>query len=81
LQNRHLIEDLTARTAEWLSPSFLELTYFAVWFHWIVSSVGCSTPWLQPILAAHVTQQMKKHNKASLATDTSREAGSRKRKS
>jgi uncharacterized protein YjcR len=37
--------------------------------------------WLQPILAAHVTHQMKMHNKASLATDTSREAGSRKRKS
>jgi hypothetical protein len=37
--------------------------------------------WLQPILAAHITRQMKKHNKASLATDTSREAGSRKRKS
>jgi len=37
--------------------------------------------WLQPILLAVIAREAKKHNKASLATDTSREAGSRKRKS
>ena len=37
--------------------------------------------WLQPILLAVITREMKRHNKPSLATDTSRESGSRKRKS
>jgi len=37
--------------------------------------------WLKPILAAHVAAQIKRHNKTSLATDTSREAVSRQRKS
>jgi len=35
---------------------------------WIIRSGPA--PWLQPILAAHVTHQMKKHNKASLPTMT-----------
>jgi hypothetical protein len=46
---------------------------------WIIRSGPA--PWLQPILAAHVTQQMKKHNKTLMPTDTSRAVGSRKRKS
>jgi len=40
--------------------------------------------WQQPHWLAIITagaKKIKKHNKASLATDTSREAGSRKRKS
>jgi len=35
---------------------------------WIIRSGPAS--WLQPILEAHVTQQMKKHNKTSLPTMT-----------
>lgn len=48
---------------------------------WIIRSGPA--PWLQPILAAHVTHEMKKHNKASLATDTSRlavKAGSKRKR-
>ena len=44
---------------------------------------GERTPpvWLQPHLLAVIVRGTKRHNKTSLATDTSREAGSRKRKS
>lgn len=37
--------------------------------------------WQQEIFLAVIAREAKKHNKPSLATDTSREAGSRKRKS
>jgi hypothetical protein len=37
--------------------------------------------WQQELFLAVIVREAKKHNKASLATDTSREAGSRKRKS
>lgn len=37
--------------------------------------------WLQPILLAVIVREAKKHNKTLMPTDTSREAGSRKRKS
>jgi hypothetical protein len=37
--------------------------------------------WQQSVFLAVIAREAKKHNKASLATDTSRAAGSRKRKS
>jgi hypothetical protein len=37
--------------------------------------------WQQSVFLAVIAREAKKHNKASLATDTSREAVSRKRKS
>ena len=37
--------------------------------------------WQQELFLAVIAREAKKHNKTSLATDTSREAGSRKRKS
>ena len=37
--------------------------------------------WQQELFLAVIAREAKKHNKASLATDTSREAVSRKRKS
>jgi hypothetical protein len=37
--------------------------------------------WQQELFLAVIVREAKKHNKASLATDTSREAVSRQRKS
>lgn len=37
--------------------------------------------WQQTLFLAVIAKEAKKHNKPSLTTDTSREAGSRKRKS
>ena len=39
---------------------------------WIIRSGPA--PWLHPILAAHVTREMKKHNKTSLPTMTRSES-------
>ena len=61
----------------------------------IVSALGCPRQtayawldgsrkppaWQQTLFLSVIVREAKKHNKASLATDTSREAVSRKRKS
>ena len=39
---------------------------------WIIRSGPA--PWLQPILAAHITRQMKMHNKSEKPTTTARES-------